>query len=134
VRANALIPTMEVPEHVAEGPFDLVTFDAYLLDKGTFDLRDTDGVTHVSASYRNSGEIPHGGAQLSVRVEGAKDRLGLRLIPLPGAPQVEAVRVNGVALKRMDVADGAHPMEMRPDAPPSWTRDPDGTVQVLMRQ
>jgi len=134
VRANALIPTMEVPEHVAEGPFDLVTFDAYLLDKGTFDLRDTDGVTHVSASYRNSGETHYGGAQLSMRVEGAKDRLGLRLIPLAGAPRVEVVRVNGVALKRVDVADGVHPMEMRPDAAPGWTRDPDGTVRVMMRQ
>jgi len=34
----------------------------------------------------------------------------------------------------VDVADGVHPMEMRPGAAPGWTRDPDGTVRVMMRQ
>ena len=118
VRANALIPTIEPPEHLTEDPFELVTFDAYLLDSGSFELRDTDGVTHVSASLQERA--------LDLQVMGAKGRLGMRLVPLIGAPSVDVVRVNGVALDQVDE------LETGPDSEPGWTRDPDGLIRVML--
>ena len=45
IRGNALIPTCEPNDHISEEPFDLVIFEAYLLDQGKFDLHDADGDT-----------------------------------------------------------------------------------------
>ena len=45
VRANALLPTIEPVERLTDDPWDAVTFDAYLLDRGRTSLRDTDGRT-----------------------------------------------------------------------------------------
>jgi alpha-D-xyloside xylohydrolase len=87
VRANALIPTIEPSSTITDVPFDQVTFDAYLLAKGSFTLRDSDGDTSITAEYV--------GNQLHIQVEGAKRKLVLRLIPLSGAPKVEHVYVNG---------------------------------------
>ena len=66
VRANALIPTTEPVEHIPDGPFSFVTFDAYLLPGGAgkFTLRDEDGSTEVTAALVDS--------QLDVRFTGAK--------------------------------------------------------------
>ncbi len=55
VRANALIPTIEPPQFTTEAPFEEITFDAYLLEQGAFELRDTDGMTRI---YRNAGRRP----------------------------------------------------------------------------
>lgn len=118
VRANTLIPTIEPPDYLTDDPFDLVTFDAYLLDSGSFELHDTDGITQVSASLE--------GSRLNVQVEGVKRSLGLRLIPLPGVPSVDTVYVNGVALNRMDA------LEIGPSAAAGWTRHEDGTVRVMV--
>ncbi len=94
VRANALIPTIEPSSTITDAPFDLVTFDAYLLEKGSFTLRDSDGETSIEAEYA--------GTQLHIQVEGAKQKLALRLIPLTGAPQVERVYVNGREVSRQE--------------------------------
>jgi alpha-D-xyloside xylohydrolase len=118
VRANALIPTIEPPQRLTDEPFGLVTFDAYLLDEGSFHLRDTDGVTHVTATRQ--------GAQLDIRVDGVKKELALRLIPLAGAPPVESVRVNGKALQRSEVA-------IAPGASAGWNRIDSGVVEVMIR-
>jgi alpha-D-xyloside xylohydrolase len=120
VRANALVPTIKPPEHLTEEPFDLATFDGYLLEAGSFELNDTDGVTRISASFE--------GSRLNVQVEGVKQRLGLRLIPLSGRPPVDAMQVNGAALDRVDA------LEIGPDTAAGWTRDPDGTVRVMIRR
>ncbi len=120
VRADALIPTVEPPDYLSDAPFDLVTFEGYLLESGSFELRDSDGVTRISASFE--------GSRLNVQVEGAKKELGLRLIPLPGVPAVDAVQVNGVALGRVAA------LEIGPDAPAGWTRHEDGTVRVMVRR
>ncbi len=118
VRANALIPTIEPPPYLTDDPFELVTFDGYLLDGGSFELRDTDGITTFSASFV--------GSQVNVQVEGAKRRLGLRLLPLAGRPAVHAVRVNGRALSRV----GALDIDLSSE--PGWTRDDNGTVRMVI--
>src|SRR5262249_7397465 len=88
VRANALVPTMEPVEQLAEEPWDRVTFDMYLLDRGQTTLRDLDGVTNVSAAID--------GSSLSVALSGAKSRIGLRLYPLTQR-SIESVRLNGAS-------------------------------------
>jgi alpha-D-xyloside xylohydrolase len=93
VRANALIPTIEPQLPIQDGPFDHVTFDAYLIDQGEFELYDVDGTTHVSAKL--------GGTELVVEVQGTKRAIGLRLIPLPGVPLVERVFVNERELQKV---------------------------------
>jgi hypothetical protein len=118
VRADALVPTVEPQDHLTEDPFEMVTFDCYLIDEGTFELRDTDGVTRVEASFE--------GTRLEIALEGAKQKIGLRLIPLPDAPQVEKVRANGSDLEmveslRLDLNSGV-----------GWTSDPDGALRVVV--
>jgi alpha-D-xyloside xylohydrolase len=120
VRENALMPTVEPADHLNENPFELVTFDAYLFECGHFDARDTDGATRVSARIA--------GAVLNVAVEGAKQELGVRLIPLPGVQRVDAVRVNGVAVERLES------LEIGPGAAPGWTREPDGGARVMCKR
>jgi len=118
VRGDALIPTIEPPDHLTDDPFDPVTFDGYLFDRGSFELRDSDGVTRISAARQ--------GVKLNVQVEGAKRRLGLRLVPLAGVPAVDEVRVNGAMLNREDG------LGIGPGAGAGWTRDSDGTVRVYV--
>ncbi len=119
MRGNALIPTVEPPEYLTDNPFDLVTFDAYLLSSGSFDLRDTDGLTRISASLE--------GSQLNILLEGVKQKTGLRFIPRRGAPSVDTVYANGLALRRVDI------LEIRPDAIAGWTSDEGGTIRVMLR-
>jgi alpha-D-xyloside xylohydrolase len=118
VRLNALIPTIDPPEHITEDPFNPVIFDAYLVDHGHFDLHDTDGATEVSAILE--------GNSLRIGVEGVKKRLGLCLIPLPGQPAVTSVTVNGRHLN----VPGEAPFRKGEDA--SWQRDEDGVLRVLI--
>jgi alpha-D-xyloside xylohydrolase len=118
VRADALMPTIEPPDHLTEDPFEMVTFDAYLLEEGTFELRDTDGVTRITASFE--------GARLEITLEGAKQKTGLRLIPLSSAPGVEAVSVNGSELEEVES------LELSRDSGAAWTRDSDGTVRAVV--
>lgn len=118
VRADALMPTIEPPDHLTEDPFEMVTFDAYLLEEGTFELRDTDGVTRITASFE--------GARLEITLEGAKQKTGLRLIPLSSAPWVEAVSVNGSELEEVES------LELSRDSGAAWTRDSDGTVRAVV--
>jgi alpha-D-xyloside xylohydrolase len=120
VRANALIPTIEPPDFLTDTPFESVTFDGYLLDRGSFELRDTDGVTTISAALE--------GTRLDIRTSGAKDALGFRLIPLPGASGVESVHVNGDPVAMVSGVDTS------PSAPAGWTRDEDGKVHVTIRR
>jgi alpha-D-xyloside xylohydrolase len=95
VRANALIPTIEPSSTITDAPFDQVTFDAYLLEKGSFTLRDSDGNTNITAEYT--------GTKLHIQVEGAKQKLALRLLPLAGTPQVEHVYINGKEVFKQEV-------------------------------
>ena len=69
-------------------PFDSVTFDAYLLDRGSFKLVNNDGLTHVSAELTADG-------RLDVRLDGIKRKAGLRVIPLSGRPAIQQVTVKG---------------------------------------
>jgi hypothetical protein len=71
--------------------FDFVTFNAYLLDRGSFKLADNDSLTHVSAELTADG-------WLDVRLDGIKRKAGLRVIPLSGRPAIQQVSVNGRAL------------------------------------
>ncbi len=107
VKADSLIPTTTPVSHISEAPFDPVIFDAYLLNQAAFDLRDTDGSTRVSAAL--SGET------LAVEVEGAKEQLSLRLLPLPGTGAVSRVTVNNQGLERS-----------------AWSRGADGVVSVTV--
>jgi alpha-glucosidase (family GH31 glycosyl hydrolase) len=120
VRANALIPTTAVSECLTDEPFDFVIIDAYLLDEGTLELRDVDGTTRISAMLR--------GSQLDVSVEGAKETLGLRLIPLRGMSRVDGVQVNGAM--HSEVVE----LEWGPDSAAGWLRRPDGEIWVMIQQ
>jgi alpha-D-xyloside xylohydrolase len=110
VRANALLPTIEPPQFTIEAPFEEITFDAYLLDQGAFELRDTDGITRVSATLV--------GSQLRIEAEGAKQSLALRLFPLSGR-QIEAVYVNGREIEKKEILgnDG-------------WIKEEDGAYLI----
>jgi alpha-D-xyloside xylohydrolase len=121
VRAGALIPTSELTEWVTDGPFEHVTFEAYLLNGGgSFVLRDTDGVTELSAAY----DEPH----LRVQLSGAKKRLVIRVIPLAGTPVVQQVQVNGVPLSHVEkLSSEGHALS-------GWTRTIDGTLLVCINE
>jgi len=118
VRGNALIPTIEPPDYPTDAPFDLVTFDGYLFDHGSFALHDTDGITRVSAWLEDS--------RLNIQLDGVKQRLRFRLIPLRGAPSVDTVHVNGLALSRVDM------LEIGPGAAAGWKGNEDGTIWVMI--
>jgi alpha-D-xyloside xylohydrolase len=118
VRGNALIPTVEPPAHLTQDPFNLVTFQGYLFDESSFELRDTDGTTRISAAFEES--------LLSIAVDGVKRRLGFRLIPLDSMSLVDAVRVNGVALDRVDTLD----IDLGSAA--GWTREQNGTLKAMI--
>lgn len=120
VRTNALIPTTEPVLFTSDAPFEEITIDAYLLDSGTLELRDTDGLTRVSASF--SGEL------LQVTSEGAKERLALHLIPLAGAPRVTRVEVNASPCLEILATED---LENRASA---WTRQPDGAILLYWQQ
>ncbi len=120
VRANALIPTIEPKERVGDKPFELVTFDAYLLDQGSFRLHDTDGETEISASLRST--------RLEIEIEGVKKQLGFRLLPLPGSQGINSVMVNGEVLERRAGT------EIEPEAAAGWMRDASGIVHVMVRR
>ncbi len=96
VRANALIPTIEPSQFTPDAPFEDITFDAYLLEGGTFELHDTDGTTRISAKLT--------GRQLHVEVKGAKQSLALRLLPLTNQ-QIETIYVNGREIAERVVAE-----------------------------
>ena len=119
VRGNALIPTIEPPEHIKEEPFGPVTVDAYLLSSGSLELRDTDGITAVSAAWRDSS--------LELEWKGAKHVLGFRMIALDGIATVDLVRANGRSLPRLDrVVVGR-------DGESGWDQASDGTVLVALQ-
>lgn len=119
IRADSLIPTMEPTPRLVDEPFEFVTFVGYVIDRARFELRDLDGLTSIS--------IARVASHLSVQLEGAKHKVGLRLIPLPGAAPVETIYVNNTRMKRVDG------LEIGPEAPGGWTQDQDGTVRVMIR-
>ena len=114
VRANALIPTIEPAPFIVDGPFEEITVDAYLLERGSFELQDTDGSTRLSA------ELIDG--QLRVSVEGSRRQLALCLIPLAGTTPVTAVSLNGVQCR--EDQEGAN----------TWRRREDGSILVKWQE
>jgi hypothetical protein len=102
---DSLIPTIAPLAFVDDAPFDAVTFDAYLVTSAMFDLRDWDGTTAVQANIN--------GTTLAIVVDGAKHRLDIRLIPLPGNQVIERVTLNGRPLDRS-----------------AWNRHSDGSLVV----
>jgi alpha-D-xyloside xylohydrolase len=121
VRANALIPTTEPTSFITETPFEQITFDAYLLEQGQFDLRDSDGTTHVSAAFSDS--------QLRISSEGAKRQLALRLFPCIDTTQIEAVFVNGQEIVYRQEAGDRQQQRMQ-NTQKVWGRAQDGTILV----
>jgi alpha-D-xyloside xylohydrolase len=113
VRADALLPTVEPVERLTEDPWDAVTFDAYLLDRGRTTLRDTDGKVDVSAALEES--------TLRVELSGAKRRVGLRVLPV-AQRTVESVLLNGEPLTRVQS------LTLRDHSPTGWLFQRDGTV------
>lgn len=119
VRADALVPTVEPAEHMEEVAFPFVIFDAYVLERGAFELYDLDGTTQVSVGYA--------GRCLEVRAEGAKaNRLGLRLMRLAGATTPEHVVLNGRPLPRCEG------LTLTPEAKPGWSVAADGTLLAVL--
>ena len=119
IRANALIPTTEPVDHISDGPFSFVTFDAYLLlgGAGSFTLRDEDGTTEVTAALT--------GSRLEVQLNGAKRKVGLRVFRLGGAPEITSVTVNARTLPRAARVDpGA-------DSSEGWMMAVDTLVAVI---
>jgi hypothetical protein len=122
VRADALIPTIEPSSYFEEKPFEFVTFDAYLLHlSDVLKHKDMDGVTEISARLHQNGE-------LEVNLDGAKKKVGLRLMPLPGAGGVERVTVNGKPLARRDS------LTLVPSSEAGWTRGSDGILRAVIEQ
>jgi alpha-D-xyloside xylohydrolase len=119
VHANALIPTIEPLQFTANAPFEEITFDAYLLEQGAFELRDSDGVTYISATLA--------GNQLRIVTRGAKSSLGLRLLPLTGK-RIEAVYVNGRELSKKESAQEDALLQE------GWISQQDGTTLVALCQ
>jgi len=113
VRANALIPTIEPPEYLTNEPFADVTFDGYLLDHGSFEMFDTDGITRITADFD--------GTHLDVTWSSPKPQLMLRLLPLAEMSPVESVRVNAQELP-----------SSHPGIGPGWSRADDGSVLVRL--
>ncbi|MBO0792244.1 MAG: alpha-xylosidase [Ktedonobacteraceae bacterium] len=111
VRANVLIPTIKLAPSTSEAPFTSITVDAYLFEQGTFELRDSDGVTRISAALA--------GDQLRIEVAGAKQSLALRLLPLSNMTRVEAVYVNDSELPRSTTDQAIQH---------AWIRQPDGSI------
>jgi hypothetical protein len=113
-----LIPTIEPQDHLTDEPFDFVIFDAYLLEGGAFELRDSDGTTRVSVSIS--------GDRLEVAAEGAKRSVGLHLVPLPGVPQLEMVTANGETLELRQNLD------LTPSFGGGWSRGADGAIRAVI--
>lgn len=99
VRANTLIPTIEPAAPLREEPFEDVTFDAYVLESGAFDLEDIDGTTHVAVTLH--------GTRAEVECQSPKRRLALRLLPLAGRPAADTVLVNGQSVQGQRQEDGS---------------------------
>jgi alpha-D-xyloside xylohydrolase len=116
VRADALIPTMQPRQTLGEEQWDVV-FEAYMLEAGRTVLRDTDGVTEIAVSVT--------GANMNVVLNGAKEVVGLRLIPLRSEP-IDTVTLNGAQLQMQDV------IGLDAISPSAWTIGPDGTVVALL--
>jgi alpha-D-xyloside xylohydrolase len=116
VRANTLLPCTRPEQFISDQPFKHVIFDAYLLERGQFTLHDSDGTTTVSAAFA-------GPDRLYIEVEGAKQRLTLRLIPLNGAPQVAKVYVNGSEIPEMTRQDSTAIGN-------AWVVQEDGTTMI----
>jgi hypothetical protein len=102
------LPTIEPVERLTEDPWDAVTFDAYLLDRGRTSLRDVDGRTEISAAVD--------GSTLLVDLTGAKDRIRLRVFPL-AQRTIQSVLLNA-----------------RPLTPVDWVVHNDGTLLVQLAQ
>jgi alpha-D-xyloside xylohydrolase len=108
VRAGTLLPTIQAPNYISEAPFDEITFHGYLLENGSFTLKDVNGDTDLRA------EIV--GSRLQIRITGQKKRLRFRLVPLTDQPWVESVRLNSVELTEGDIKSGrAHWIRMKND-------------------
>jgi alpha-glucosidase (family GH31 glycosyl hydrolase) len=117
VRANALIPTTEPTTFTSAEPFNTISVDAYLFERGSFALYDTDGLTHITAELRDS--------QLDVTLEGVKQQLILRLLPLPGKPPVATVSVNETRYLEALSREGLEHFH-------TWVHTPDGTILVYI--
>jgi alpha-D-xyloside xylohydrolase len=118
VRGNAMIPTTQPHQSLSDAPWDFVIFDAYLLDAGRALLSDTDGQTEVAISVD--------GSTLQVTLSGAKQAVGLRVLPLLARP-IQGFRLNGTPLQRREA------VSLETNAPASWTLEPDSTLQALLR-
>ena len=116
IRGNALIPTCEPNDHISEEPFDLVIFEAYLLDQGKFDLHDADGDTVIEAAIVDG--------HLKIKFKGSKTRFKLRLIPLSPTPLVNSVSINGKQLE--EDLSGSEALEK----PNTWLRTSDGFTLI----
>jgi alpha-D-xyloside xylohydrolase len=114
VKANALIPTVEATSFTADEPFEKITVDAYLLEQGTFELYDTDGLTRISAEIA--------GNRLRILIDGVKHHLALRLIPLTGQLSIEEVYVNDVKVTQQE----------EQAAQSTWMKAQDGAVLVKL--
>jgi alpha-D-xyloside xylohydrolase len=117
VRANALIPTIEPPQHLTEDPFEQVTFEGYVLDAGQTVMDDIDGMTRVSVTLD--------GSRAEITVLSPKAQVSVHLLPLGGAP-IESVIVNG------------QPYVRRDDSPAwtaglkGWQREADGGTRIWL--
>lgn len=119
VRANALIPTTEPAPFTSDEPFKAITIDAYLFERGSFALYDTDGLTSISAELRDS--------RLRVTLDGVKQSLVLRLLPLAGRARIEAVSVNDRLYTEATFNEDQEQAY-------TWVCAPDGTVLVYIKE
>ena len=116
VRGNALIPTIEPPQYLVDEPFSAVTFNAFLLDQGSFTMRDMDGTVQLNALLKGSALVIH--------QDGIAKKIGLCLMSLPGTADVNSVLANGIELKFVE--------KLTPSDRSGWTREPDGTIRAVL--
>jgi alpha-D-xyloside xylohydrolase len=110
IKLDSLLPTTEPKAYVGDEPFETLRVDAYVENEAAFDLQDSDGLTSIQAMIKDT--------ELVIGIEGVKQQLGFRLMPLPGNLAVDQVLVNGEPLDRS-----------------AWSRSTDGilTTRILLR-
>jgi alpha-D-xyloside xylohydrolase len=117
VRDGSLIPTAQPGEYMDEDPFEFVIFNAYVSDAGQFTLLDTDGQTTLSMTRKDD--------EIHVTLNGAKKKVGIKVLPLEDTQPVSKVVINDRVL------DQQNQLELAFHSPAGWSLSNLGEVRIM---